>query len=68
MIVCIYIKYIHVTSAWFLILFQGISYDHIELNFYLNGKPLDAPCMGIKGTTFPVLYGNNILVINQSLI
>ncbi|XP_048516185.1 SPRY domain-containing protein 7 isoform X2 [Athalia rosae] len=34
----------------------GISYDHIELNFYLNGKLLEAPVMGIKGTIYPVLY------------
>ncbi|XP_001607765.1 SPRY domain-containing protein 7 [Nasonia vitripennis] len=34
----------------------GISYDHVELNFYLNGKSMEAPIMGIKGTTYPVLY------------
>lgn len=35
-----------------------MSYDHIELNFYLNGKPIGGPVMGIKGTVYPVLYGN----------
>ncbi|XP_046743445.1 SPRY domain-containing protein 7 [Diprion similis] len=34
----------------------GISYDHIELNFYLNGKLLDVPIMGIKVTIYPILY------------
>ncbi|XP_063991777.1 SPRY domain-containing protein 7 [Diachasmimorpha longicaudata] len=34
----------------------GISFDHIELNFYVNGKPLEAPVMGIKGTVYPALY------------
>ncbi|OAD58046.1 SPRY domain-containing protein 7 [Eufriesea mexicana] len=34
----------------------GVSYDHIELNFYLNGEPIGTPIMGIKGTVYPVLY------------
>ncbi|XP_076171731.1 SPRY domain-containing protein 7 [Ptiloglossa arizonensis] len=34
----------------------GVSYDHVELNFYINGKSMDAPVMGIKGTVYPVLY------------
>lgn len=35
----------------------GVAYDHIELNFYLNGKKLDIPVMNIKGTVYPALYG-----------
>lgn len=35
----------------------GIAYDHIELNFYLNGKKLDIPVVNVKGTVFPALYG-----------
>lgn len=35
----------------------GISYDHIELNFYLNGKNLEVPVLNIKGTVYPSLYG-----------
>ncbi|XP_014210422.1 SPRY domain-containing protein 7 [Copidosoma floridanum] len=34
----------------------GVSYNHVELNFYLNGKSLEVPVMGIKGATYPVLY------------
>lgn len=41
----------------FVLFLQGIAFDHIELNFYLNGKSLDAPIMGVKGTMYPVLYG-----------
>jgi hypothetical protein len=35
----------------------GFSYDHVELNVFCNGKNLDTPLLGIKGTVFPVLYG-----------
>jgi len=34
----------------------GFSYDHVELNIYCNGKNLDTPILGIKGTVFPVFY------------
>lgn len=34
----------------------GFSYNHIELNFFLNGKPLNCPFNGIKGTVYPVFY------------
>ncbi|XP_071440079.1 SPRY domain-containing protein 7-like [Hetaerina americana] len=34
----------------------GISYDHIELNFFLNGKPINNPITGIRGTVYPALY------------
>jgi len=34
----------------------GLSYDHVELNIFCNGKNLDTPVLGIKGTVFPVLY------------
>ncbi|CAH0386787.1 unnamed protein product [Bemisia tabaci] len=34
----------------------GISYDHEELNFYVNGKNLGCPVLGIKGTVFPALF------------
>ena len=36
----------------------GFSYDHVELNIFCNGKNLDTPVLGIKGTVFPVFYGN----------
>jgi len=34
----------------------GFSYDHVELNIFCNGKNLDTPVLGIKGTVFPVFY------------
>ena len=37
----------------------GFSYDHVELNIFCNGKNLDTPILGIKGTVFPVFYGSN---------
>lgn len=36
---------------------QGLTYDHVQLNFYLNGKPLSCPFTGMKGTLYPVFYG-----------
>ncbi|GAB6018912.1 SPRY domain-containing protein 7 [Chamberlinius hualienensis] len=34
----------------------GITYDHVELNFFLNGKPLHCPLTGAKGTLYPAVY------------
>ncbi|XP_037030867.1 SPRY domain-containing protein 7 [Bradysia coprophila] len=34
----------------------GVAYDHVELNFYLNGKKLDIPVLNVKGTVYPVLF------------
>ncbi|XP_060813670.1 SPRY domain-containing protein 7 [Bombus pascuorum] len=45
----------------------GVSYDHIELNFYLNGKPIGAPVMGIKGTVYPVLYVDDGAILDLIL-
>ena len=36
---------------------QGVSYNHVELNFFLNGKSLQCPIIGIRGTVYPVFYG-----------
>lgn len=35
----------------------GVAYDHVELNFYLNGKKLDIPVLNVKGTVYPALFG-----------
>ena len=35
----------------------GFSYDHVELNIFCNGKNIDTPVLGIKGTVFPVFFG-----------
>lgn len=34
----------------------GVTYDHIELNFYKNGESLQCPVTGIKGTLYPAIY------------
>lgn len=35
----------------------GISYDHIQLKFYVNGEEIDFPVSNVRGTLYPVLYG-----------
>lgn len=35
----------------------GVAYDHVELNFFLNGKNMEIPVRNIKGTVYPALYG-----------
>lgn len=45
----------------------GVAFDHIELNFYLNGKSLEAPIMGVKGTMFPVLYVDDGAILDLIL-
>nr|XP_002124704.2 SPRY domain-containing protein 7-like [Ciona intestinalis] len=35
--------------------FIGVSYDHIELNFYVNGKNIGSPVLGIRGICFPLV-------------
>lgn len=35
----------------------GVAYDHVELNFYLNGKKLDVPVLNVRGTVYPALFG-----------
>ncbi|CAB0005112.1 unnamed protein product [Nesidiocoris tenuis] len=34
----------------------GVAYDHLELKFFLNGKPLENQVSGVKGTVYPALY------------
>lgn len=34
----------------------GVTFDHIELNFYLNGTDMHIPVTGIKGEVYPVVY------------
>lgn len=35
----------------------GVTYDHVELNFYLNGKKLEIPVLNIRGNVYPALFG-----------
>lgn len=39
----------------------GVSYDHIQLKFYVNGKELDFPIINVKGTVYPALYGKLLI-------
>lgn len=41
----------------------GVAYDHVELNFYLNGKKLDVPVLNVRGTVYPALFGMYLLNI-----
>lgn len=34
----------------------AITYDHIELNVYLNGENMNCPSSGIQGTMYLVVY------------
>uniref|UniRef100_A0A8C6G9N9 SPRY domain-containing protein 7 n=1 Tax=Mus spicilegus TaxID=10103 RepID=A0A8C6G9N9_MUSSI len=45
----------------------GITYDHVELNVYLNGKNMHRPASGIRGTVYPVVYvdDNAILSVRE---
>ncbi|XP_037951472.1 SPRY domain-containing protein 7 [Teleopsis dalmanni] len=42
----------------------GIAFDHIELNFYFNGKNLETPFRNVKGAVYPVIYVGNGAVID----
>ncbi|KAK9504612.1 hypothetical protein O3M35_010909 [Rhynocoris fuscipes] len=42
----------------------GVTYDHIELNFYINGKCLEKPVSGIRGTVYPALYVDDGAVLD----
>ncbi|XP_050673248.1 SPRY domain-containing protein 7 [Leptidea sinapis] len=34
----------------------GVAYDHVDLNFFLNGKNLEIPVRSVRGTVYPALY------------
>uniref|UniRef100_A0A1A9X1N4 SPRY domain-containing protein n=1 Tax=Glossina brevipalpis TaxID=37001 RepID=A0A1A9X1N4_9MUSC len=43
----------------------GVSFNHIELNFYVNGKNLEVPFRNIKGNTlYPVIYVGNGAILD----
>ncbi|KAK3511188.1 hypothetical protein QTP70_032238 [Hemibagrus guttatus] len=41
-----------------------ISYDHVEMNLYLNGKNMNCPASGIRGTVFPVVYVDDSAILD----
>lgn len=40
----------------------GVSYDHIQLKFYINGTELDNCLENVKGTVYPALYGKPVII------
>ncbi|XP_036335896.1 SPRY domain-containing protein 7 isoform X2 [Rhagoletis pomonella] len=42
----------------------GIAFDHIELNFYFNGKSLEVPFRNVKGTVYPVIFVGNGAILD----
>lgn len=34
----------------------GVAFDHIDLNFYLNGRSLEVAISNVRGAIYPVLY------------
>ncbi|XP_020630501.1 SPRY domain-containing protein 7-like isoform X1 [Orbicella faveolata] len=43
---------------------KACTYDHVELNFYHNGKHLHCPLTGMKGTVYPVFYVDDGSIID----
>ncbi|KAF4789551.1 SPRY domain-containing protein 7 [Turdus rufiventris] len=43
----------------------GITYDHVELNVYLNGKNMHCPASGIRGTVYPVVYVDDSAILDS---
>ncbi|EDV91258.1 SPRY domain-containing protein 7 [Drosophila grimshawi] len=43
----------------------GVAFDHIELNFYFNGKNLEVPFRNVRGSAlFPVIYVGNGAILD----
>ncbi|XP_039256128.2 SPRY domain-containing protein 7-like [Styela clava] len=42
----------------------GVTFDHIELKFYLNGKPYPFVVSGVKGNVYPVLYVDESAILD----
>lgn len=41
----------------------GVSYDHIQLKFYVNGAEVDCAISNVKGTVYPALYGKTFIYL-----
>ncbi|XP_045471342.1 SPRY domain-containing protein 7 isoform X1 [Harmonia axyridis] len=42
----------------------GVSYDHIQLKFYVNGKELDQSVTNVKGTVYPAIYVDDGAIVD----
>lgn len=45
----------------------GVSFDHIELNFYLNGKKLEIPVHHVKGAIYPAIWVDDGAILDVVL-
>lgn len=45
-----------------------MTYDHVELKIYLNGRPTDARFFGIRGTVFPIVYGKSLGILSDVFV
>uniref|UniRef100_UPI00358DF8F4 SPRY domain-containing protein 7 isoform X2 n=1 Tax=Myxine glutinosa TaxID=7769 RepID=UPI00358DF8F4 len=43
----------------------GITYDHVELNVYINGRNSRCPASGIRGTVYPVVYVDDSAILDS---
>ncbi|GAB0094817.1 SPRY domain-containing protein 7 [Sergentomyia squamirostris] len=42
----------------------GVAFDHVELNFYLNGRNLEVPVLNVRGTVYPALFVDDGAVLD----
>ncbi|XP_059620825.1 SPRY domain-containing protein 7 [Phlebotomus argentipes] len=42
----------------------GVAFDHVELNFYLNGRNLEVPMLNVRGTVYPALFVDDGAVLD----
>lgn len=42
----------------------GVTFDHLELKFYVNGQPLPFVVTGVKGNVFPLLYVDESAILD----
>uniref|UniRef100_A0A6B2E817 SPRY domain-containing protein 7 n=1 Tax=Phlebotomus kandelakii TaxID=1109342 RepID=A0A6B2E817_9DIPT len=42
----------------------GVAFDHVELNFYLNGRKLEVPVLNVRGTVYPALFVDDGAVLD----
>jgi len=46
--------------------YLGCSFDHVELNFFLNGRNLHCPITNIKGTIYPIISVDDGCIIDAN--
>ena len=46
----------------------GVTYDHVELQFYRNGAPLGSTITGIRGKVYPVLFVDDSAILDVEFV